>query len=406
MYNKSTIFSSAEIMLPKVKDYTKWAVIACDQFTSDIEYWKECERIIDSSPSSYDYILPEAYLGTEEEAPKTTEIKSCMQKIDYSSDFNIINGYIYVERKLSNGKTRCGIVGKLDLEEYDYNKGSVSKIRATEQTVLERIPPRCAIRKAAAIELPHIMVFISDKNGIFDVARKAALCESPIYNFDLMQGGGHLTGYKITDYNADLLGEKLSEYESGSDGISYAIGDGNHSLAAAKAHYESLKSEIGNDALKHTARYALCEIVAIEDESIEFEPIYRVLKNCDTHDVIDKLKKISGSGRQTVEVVTSTDDFKLTFANPTHTLTVGTLQNFIDEYIKFNSGVVCDYIHGRDELQSLSVQPNCIGFLFEGIDKGDLFEYISKNDAYPRKTFSMGDSKSKRYYLEARKIKE
>lgn len=404
---RKSVFSAADILLPDFSpcsdDYTKWAVIACDQFTSNIGYWNETERIVGTSPSTYDYILPEAFLETPRAEEKTVSFKEKMASLDSSPLKKTVNGFIYIERTLNDGKIRRGILGMVDLEEYDYAADSTSAIRATEQTVAERIPPRSALRAMAAIELPHAMVFVNDQSSLFVKAEQIARNCPVIYDFDLMQGGGHIKGYAIEGDAAEALSSVIVENEQLSP-IPYAVGDGNHSLAAAKSLYESVKDKYGDEAADHPARYALCEVVSIYDGAIEFEAIHRVVMKADAADVITELEKIAskGDGEQNITVITSNGEWKYSFTETSHDMTVGTLQNFIDKYICDHSDAVCDYIHGEDELRSL-VNENSVAFMFDGFDKSNLFSYI-KNGPMPRKTFSMGDARSKRYYLEARKI--
>ncbi|MBR4933423.1 MAG: DUF1015 domain-containing protein [Clostridia bacterium] len=404
---KDTIFTGADILLPDTAksgiDFNKWAVIACDQFTSDISYWNKTEEIISGAPSTYDYILPEAYLGTPREAEKRDSFSKAMIKVSDADIFKSVVGYVYIKRTLSDGKIRRGILGKLDLEEYDFSKVSRSNIRATEETVPDRIPPRSQLRQQASIELPHAMVFTDDVTGLFvKLESLAEKCEV-IYDFDLMQGGGHITGYAIEGEAAKAVAEYIAENEAACK-LPYAVGDGNHSLAAAKHLYEKTKAALGNDAADHPARYALCEIISIYDEAVEFEPIHRILKNVDVTDVINSISKIASieDGDQRTRVITSNSESVYSFLKTSHDMTVGTLQNFIDAYVSEHPGAVCDYIHGEEELRAL-VDESSVAFMFDGFDKSMLFSYI-KNGPMPRKTFSMGDARSKRYYLEARRI--
>ena len=402
--NKNTVFSSAEIILPAVKEPERWPVIACDQFTSDPDYWTQCEEIIGGSPSSYDFILPEAYLGTEKEEEKKEKIGLAMKSVkDYPTE--TVDGFIALERTLPDKTVRYGVIGKIDLEHYDFSPESKSLVRATEKTVIARIPPRVRIRAEATVELPHILVFTRPGCGFIKKAFSLTEGKEPAYDLELMQGGGRIKGYSLTGKDKEILENEISSYEGENRDILYAVGDGNHSLAAAKSFYEDLKSKIGSDALAHPARYALCELVDIDDASIVFEPIYRVMTDCDTRDVLDKLSAVCGDeGKQTLTAVTSRGEYRMAFAEPDHALTVGTLQNFIDGYISDNPDVKCDYIHGADELRSLAARDGNIGFLFDGVEKSDLFDYVSANGTYPRKTFSMGEAKSKRYYYEMRSI--
>ncbi len=405
----TTVFSGADILVPKFADnkdkMTKWAVIACDQFTSDRGYWETCVKIIDGEPSTYDYILPEAYLETSLEESRKSEIQNNMASFSADSMKNV-SGYIYLERTLPNGTVRHGLIGKMDLEEYDYNVGSHSKIRATEATVVERIPSRCKVRESAKIELPHILVLIDDKVGLFAALNSMKTECATAYDFDLMQGGGHVTGYEITGKIAEILTEKIAEYEKSTGEIVYAMGDGNHSLAAAKAHWENLKKS--GASMDHPARFALCEITALGDDSLVFEPIYRVVQNCDTEDFLGALnvvtEEVASDSAQVVQIIVGDDVKSVSFKQETHALTVGTLQNFIDGYIKTHANVTCDYIHGEDVVAELAKQRGNVGFTLDGMDKNDLFSYVEKNGTLPRKTFSMGEAESKRYYLESRLI--
>ncbi|MCR4906534.1 MAG: DUF1015 domain-containing protein [Clostridiales bacterium] len=400
-----TVFSSAAILLPPFssdpESMKRWAVIACDQFTSEPAYWKRCRDLACGHPSAYDYIMPEAYLGTEEEAVHAAEIEKAMASFD-ERIMRRIDGFLYLERTLPDGSLRRGIVGRIDLEAYDYRPGSSSPIRATEATVLERIPPRTKIRASAAIELPHILVLVDDRVGLMEKA--ASLAREIAYDFDLMAGGGHARGTAIEGQDALLLSEKIAEYESSRAGLVYAMGDGNHSLAAARAHWENVKRETGD--MDHPARYALCEITALGEESLVFEPIYRLLKNCDPDDVFTELLKVSAeSGEQRVEIIAGERGQELSFARSTHALTVGTLQDWIDRYLAAHPGVICDYIHGEESLRGLASAPGNVGFLFEGMDKSALFPYVESHGTLPRKTFSMGDAAGKRYYIECRRIR-
>ena len=408
---KNTVFTSADILLPaydaKDERYAKWAVIACDQFTSQPAYWETAEKLTEGEATTLSLILPEAYLGTDKENQKkiaSAIYMRCVWGSPLQLSTNHWDRFVYIERTLGNGKVRRGILGKIDLEEYDYAADSTANVRATEETVVSRIPPRCEIRSKAIVELPHIMVFANDVTGLFAKAEKLGADGKLLYDFDLMQDGGHITGRQISDAVMEELTKAIAENEAAA-ALPYAIGDGNHSLAAAKAHYENVKKDLGDEALTHPARYALCEIVSISDDAIEFEPIHRILKNVSVKNIMSELEKIAvkASGEQEVTVIADGVDSVYSFIVTSHDMTVGTLQNFIDDYIKNNPDVVCDYIHGEDALRELAKEENTIAFMFDGFDKSKLFDYI-KNGPMPRKTFSMGDARSKRYYLEARYI--
>ncbi len=406
MNKYNTIFKKARILTPAFSAdpaaMKSWAVIACDQFTSEPGYWSECGKMIGDAPSALGYVMPEAWLGTEEEGRQAERIRENMASF-LPSDMRETDGFVYVERTLPDGSIRRGIVGCVDLEAYDYAAGSTPPVRATEGTVLERIPPRQKVRAEASAEFPHILVLADDRAGLFDCARH--LAGSLLYDFDLMQGGGHIRGWAIAGTGALRLSEKLAEYEGSMEDMVYAVGDGNHSLAAAKAHWEKVKGE-GAD-MNHPARYALCEITPLGDESLRFEPIYRLVKNCDPADLEAALEAVTGESApdgQTVTLVTKDGREARTFLSPTHSLTVGSLQDFIDRYTADHPGTVCDYIHGEDSLVRLAQAPDAAGFLFGGMDKGELFPYVRQFGRLPRKTFSMGEAESKRYYLEAREI--
>lgn len=409
MNQYNTIFQPAEILLPvysaDAERMSRWAVIACDQYTSEMSYWDGCVSYIGDAPSAYDYILPEAYLGTEKEKSHGDSIAAHMREFD-ASFMRTVNGLLYIERTLPDGSIRHGIVGAIDLEAYDYSAGSVSAVRATEATILSRIPPRCKVRASAAIELPHILVLVDNMNFIRTAAAKKTGLPS-VYDFDLMGGGGHITGWEITGGTLDALMTEISAYETAHHGLVYAMGDGNHSLAAAKAHWENVKAETGD--MTHPARFALCELTALEDESLVFHPIYRILKNCDPADVLNALSAVTSEtsdehAAQTVTVLDGAEKHILTFTEPDHALTVGTLQNFLDRYLAAHPETECDYIHGEDSVERLAEAADCVGFLMDGMDKSELFPYVEAHGTLPRKTFSMGEADSKRYYLEARKI--
>lgn len=404
MNNYSTIFTPADMLLPH--DPARFAVIACDQFTSAPEYWDACRTCIGSAPSALDYILPEAYLGTPAEATQKEWIREHM--CDFTPDAMVAySGLVYVERILPDGSIRYGVVGKLDLEAYDYAKDSHSPIRATEETVLERIPPRCKVREEAAIELPHILILV-DEEPLFAYLSVMRPLLDTLYDCDLMEGGGHIRGYAVTGEVLVWVMDRIAAYETAhKDGVVYAMGDGNHSLAAAKAHYENLKKALGDAAKEHPARYALCEITGLSEPSLVFEPIYRVLTGCDPADVLDALGKITapGHGGETIHVLCGDRVETVHFTAPTHALTVGSLQDFLDGYRKTHPETNCDYIHGEDALRSLAKEAHTVGFLFDGMAKEELFPYVAAHGTLPRKTFSMGEAKSKRYYLEARVIR-
>ncbi|MBP3369399.1 MAG: DUF1015 domain-containing protein [Clostridia bacterium] len=413
-------YSSADILFPdftKIDPY-KWAVIACDQFTSEPHYWQKAEEIVKDAPSTLRIMLPEVYLS--ETAERIPVINKAM---DVYLDEHLLSNpdsMIYVERTQSDGTVRRGIVLSVDLECYDFNRGASSLIRATEATVIERIPPRVAIRRDAKIELPHVMLLIDDPERTVIEQLSAQNCQKLAYDTDLMLGGGHIVG-RFLDDSAKLSVEKALDELITPEAMAkrygdpslapllFAVGDGNHSLATAKTIYEELKASIGVEAAaSHPARYALVEIVNIHDEALRFEPIYRVVFNVDANDMLEKLgayvDSLSGSAdAQTIEYISSSKSGSLTVDHPEKQLTVGTLQDFIDGYIKSNPSAEVDYIHGEDSVKSL-ITDTSIGFIFSGMSKSELFKTVIYDGALPRKTFSMGHAEDKRYYLECRKI--
>ena len=416
-------FESADILLPDFTkvDGTRWAVVACDQYTSEPQYWESAKEIVGNAPSTLSMILPEVYLKeTEARVPLINQqMKKHLKTILVSHP----NTMIALERVQSDGAVRKGLIGAVDLEQYDYNKGSDSLIRATEGTVLERIPPRVAIRREAPLELPHIMLLIDDHDHtVIEPLLTECRATSPLYDFDLMLDGGHVCAYALTPRQQALAKEALADlitpaaqkerYGNGNLApLLFAVGDGNHSLASAKAAYEEVKAAIGEEAAKnHPARYALAEIVNLHDSALKFEPIYRVVFHCNPRKILDSLNAylatLHGEAQaQTIRCITNTKEEDITVARPVQQLTVGTLQAFLDEYIKIHPEIVVDYIHGEDSLRSLVTDNTTVGFLFDGMRKDELFRTVIYDGALPRKTFSMGHAPDKRYYLECRKIK-
>lgn len=417
----STAFGAADILLPKLEDMSVWSAVACDQYTSQPEYWEEAEKLAGDHPSSLKLILPEVCLKSKDVDSLIDKIHENMKK--YLSD-GLFKEYpcsmIYVERMTSDG-LRAGIVGAVDLEEYDFRKGSMSSVRATEATVLERIPPRVKIRSGAPLELSHIMMLIDDaqKTVIEPVAEKKASMEK-LYDFDLMMNGGHITGYLMgkdetarVEKALEALGDsKAFNTKYGLDNtpvLLYAMGDGNHSLATAKEFYERLKAENpGKDMSHHPARYALCELVNLHCGALRFEAIHRVVTGVDTDSLVKAMEEElalteSGNSSQHFEIVNGSEKRKVYIGRETSNLTVGSLQNFLDKYISENGGSV-DYIHGSDVVEKLSAAKDSIGFLLPDMGKEELFPSVIRDGALPRKTFSMGHAEDKRFYTECRKI--
>ena len=423
---EKTAFSPADILLPHDCGLTKWAVVACDQYTSQPEYWERVDQYVGDAPSTLRLILPESKLESDNVDEEIQKINATMEQYLQEERLRPVeDAMIFVERKLANGKTRLGLLGKLDLEEYSYEKGSGTPIRATEGTVLSRIPPRMKVRENAPIELPHIMVLIDDPDKKIiepltkDVNRKQM---SKIYSATLMENGGRITGSLLSKYQAKKIQEALAElgdpqrfeefyHAPGKPVLTYAMGDGNHSLATAKACWEKLKPTLSpQEQETHPARYALVELVNLHDDSLEFEPIHRVVFGVDPQKLLADLLAAypgahtgEGEGHQFTYVLPGKRG-TITVPNPTAQLAVGTLQNFLDRYLEENGGKV-DYIHGEDVVEQLASQPGSIGFLLPAMSKDQLFPTVILDGALPRKTFSMGEAHDKRFYLEARRIK-
>ena len=412
----------ANILLPKDVDMTKWSVVACDQYTSEPEYWKEVEKEVGSSPSTLNLILPELYLEDTDVEDRIKKINKTMEEYLNESMFNEYKDtMIYLERTQKDGKVREGLMAMVDLEDYSYEKGSQTLIRATEKTVIERIPPRLKVRENASLELPHIMILIDDeKKNIIESLKDKVTSEDVVYDFDLMENGGHIKGYKLSDEVINGIESGLEslmdkdyfekKYDVKNKGVLlFAMGDGNHSLATAKANYENLKKTMSEDEyLNNPARYALVEVVNLHSPALEFEPIHRVIFNTDVNNLVEELHKYydineDGDGEY-FELVTKDFDKRLYISNPKSNIAVGSIQMFLDDYLKDHSGKL-DYIHGDETTRSMGSEEGNVGILFEAMPKEELFRTVILDGALPRKTFSMGHSYDKRYYLEARKIK-
>ncbi|MEE1245458.1 MAG: DUF1015 domain-containing protein [Acutalibacteraceae bacterium] len=398
---KNTYFLPANILLPK-SNFEKWAVVACDQYTSEPEYWKEVEKTVGNEPSALNLILPEVYLSADN-SNRIEKINRTMTDYLENGVFREIeNTFIYLEREVTGEKIRKGVVGLIDLENYSYEKGSKALIRATEATVLERIPPRVLIRKDAKLEMPHVMLLIDDpKCTVIEPLEEKINGFEKLYDFGLMQQSGHIKGYSVDDETAEQIQNALSALvENTEDKLLFAVGDGNHSLATAKECYNLNKTE--------NSRYALVEIVNIHDTSLEFEPIYRVVFGVEPEKFIENFVTALGGEYFGMDAQKFTcvygDSKREVSLKPTGKLAVATLQTYLDEYLKQNKNVSIDYIHGEDVVYSLCKAENTVGFIFEGMQKSELFDAIKQDGSLPRKTFSMGHAADKRFYIEARKL--
>ncbi|MCI6729617.1 MAG: DUF1015 domain-containing protein [Clostridiales bacterium] len=409
-------FMPADILIPQVDSMEKWAVIACDQFTSDPAYWSRVEQTVGEAPSTLRLILPEAELGSPNEGERIQTINQTMEAYLQKGLFRCYpNALVYVERVLQNGAVRKGLVGMVDLEAYDYNPGAVSPIRATERTVTERIPPRQRVRRDAGLELPHILLLCDDDEKVLlepIEARRESL--EKLYDFDLMEGGGHITGYLVSGPEVEAFQNRLADYTArcpekyrGLPGepLVFAVGDGNHSLATAKSCYEELKAKNpGVDLSNHPARFALVELENIHDEAQQFEPIHRVVTETDPEALLAALEPWCAPDGYPIAWFAGSKSGTVYLDRSRSQLEVGALQQFLDEYLAANPGKI-DYIHGDEDLKTLARQDCAIGFLLPAMAKSQLFRGVVADGVLPRKTFSMGHAREKRYYLEGRKIK-
>lgn len=405
-----TGFNSAKILLPKNVDMGAWAVVACDQFTGEPEYWQQVEQLTKGKKTTLDLVLPEVYLNDNPEeriAKINSNIKSYLNDGVFEQ---LEDGFILTIRSTPYVKRRIGLIGAIDLEEYQYSKKSDALIRSTEGTVEERIPPRLKIRKDAEVEFPHVMVLFDDeKREITEPLYEKRDTLKKVYDFELNMQGGHVEGYFVKDDGilkqkfASLLDkQRLIDKYGKEDKFAFAVGDGNHSLATAKAHWNNVKHTLTEDEKqKHPARFALVEFVNIYDEGIYFEPIFRYVKGVDKDKFMAGLKKVDCGN------IRIFDGVKYTEQKGMATLPQGisATDAYILQYLTENGGEV-DYIHGESNLEKL-VQQNAdsVGIYFEKLDKSNLFKYVSDKGALPRKTFSMGEGIEKRYYLEGRKIR-
>lgn len=424
------------LLLPKAGiDLTRWAVIACDQFTSQPKYWDQVSSIAGDAPSTFQLILPEVYLNTPEETARIHSTQESMQNYLQQGIFQPVEGLLLVERTVG-GKTRYGLMIALDLESYDFSIGSQSLIRATEGTILDRLPPRIRIRQGAPLELPHILVLVDDPTrSVIEplVAQKHNLPK--LYDLELMLGSGHLTGYHISA--PELEAQVVAALENlASPGVFYpkyavdpakgvllfAVGDGNHSLATAKSIWEKIKGEVGMD---HPARYALVELENVHDSGLDFEPIHRIcfgvkenwysalhsyfgekliIETCIDRTTMVNAVRASTSSAQSFGIIHQDGFFVAHISDPTSNLPVGTLQAFLDHWLQQGGAEKIDYVHGEDVVCDLGAHPDHIGFYLPAMSKNDLFKTVILDGALPRKTFSMGEALEKRFYMECRKI--
>jgi len=432
-----------DILLPKPgTDLSRWAVIACDQFTSEPEYWQRVKEFVGQAPSALNLIYPEVYLGEAQADSRIAQIRKHMQLYLQNKIFGEALGFVYVERQTDSG-IRKGLMVCLDLEHYDFTKGSKSLIRATEGTILSRIPPRVKIREGAPLEIPHIMVLIDDaENTVIGPLTVQEASLKKLYDFELMMGSGRVSGYRVDDGRLEkgivsglqaLADPKVfaAKYglKRGTPILLYAMGDGNHSLATAKTIWEKTKERATNKeaVMRLPIRYALVELVNLHDPALVFEPIHRVIfdlvpgrnligdmeryyrgrfryTECQSpEEVMAMVDRQKGSPHR-VGLVTSTGFGAIEVFKPDSNLPVGTLQNFLDAFIEEKGAREIDYVHGTEPVIRLGSRSGCAGLYLPAMDKSELFKTVILDGALPRKTFSMGEAREKRFYMEARKL--
>ena len=446
-----TFFESIGVKMPEIYlpdssvDWNKRSVVACDQYTSQPDYWENVKAHVWDAPSTLNIIFPEVYLEDGNEDERISDIKLNMTK--YLDQWILQNkwyGFVYLDRQTSQVRSRKGLVMALDLEKYDYNKGSQTLIRATEGTIVDRLPPRIKVRDGAPFELPHIMVLIDDpKKQVIEPIANELDKHTKLYDFDLMMEWGHISWYQINDEETvnrivngliNLADKEVfkTKYGVGDDlgVLLFAMGDGNHSFATAKAIWEEKKKSLSpEEMLDHPARFALVEINNVHDIGITFEPIHRVLFNVNNEDLFAKMQEyfLSVGSELLIERYDTKEETKenmkesnsnmhycrgmdkewymiLWIKNPKLNLEVWNIQAFLDSYLKANPEVKIDYVHGEEVTEQLGRKAGNLWLLFPIMDKSDFFKTVVVDWALPRKTFSMGEAEEKRFYLEARKI--
>ncbi|MDO5435391.1 MAG: DUF1015 domain-containing protein [Clostridia bacterium] len=396
-----------------------WACVACDQYTSQPEYWEKAAALVGDAPSTLKLMLPECYL--KDSASLVPKIHATMADCLRQGLLKpaVENGFILCERTVTSG-TRVGLVATVDLEEYDFAAGSLPLVRPTEQTIASRLPARLTIRRGAPVELTHIMILIDDPDRtVLEPLRGRKDTLRKLYDFDLMLNGGHLAGYAV-ESDADLqavdsamkaLKDRLGEHP-----MLLAVGDGNHSLATAKAYWNEIRETLTEEErADHPARFALCEIVNIHDEALLFEPIHRVLTGVDKAVLFSawgewaaahgEILSADGEGHRFIMIDENGED-AVTVRDPAGAIPCETLQKFLDDYLAKHPEAEIDYIHGDDSLRALAKAEGAVGFLLPEINKHSFFEDVKVLGVLPRKTFSMGEADEKRFYMECKMLEK
>ena len=400
------VFLPADILIPKTDDMQSWSVIACDQFSAERDYWERVRVSTYGTLSTLNMVLPEAYLEEVEMDDEIVAKNGAMDAYLLANIFEeLTESFVYIEREVTGGVIRRGLVGKIDLDAYDYAKGTDAPIRASENTVVERLPARIAVRQNAALELPHIMVLLDDaEKTVVEPLQGKKEALRKVYDFDLMEGGGHITGWQVSGEAALEVLRALDAFASRP--VQMVIGDGNHSLASAKACWDKIKGNLKpEERAAHPARYALVEVNNVYDEGIQFEPIHRVVFDTQPEKLVAELEKEMGSAG-TWEIKCLFSGSEKTVKIPAHSLgnMIDTLQVFLEKFVGENGGTI-DYIHDDAALRKLAEKEGSAAFFLPPMDKADLFKTVISDGVFPKKSFSIGHARDKRYYLECRKIK-
>jgi hypothetical protein len=401
-----------EILLPRPGvDLERWAVVACDQYTSEPEYWKAVEERVGPAPSALRLILPEVWLGAADEDARVAAIHAAMRGYLEGGVFaEPMRGFVLVDRSTPHVKSRLGLLVALDLDRYDWRRGSRALARATEATVEERLPPRMRVREGAAVELPHVLVLIDDPaKSVIEPLARALRAAKPLYDTALAPNGGRVRGWAVSD-SAELqaTGRALAGLARGAEPFLYAVGDGNHSLAAAKQVWERRKSGLSAAEREcDPARFALVELVNVHDPGLRFEPIHRLVFGAEPESLAAELAKLApaGPGRHSLRWLAGGRSGELALPAPRSSLALGVFQHALDLWLTRHPESRIDYIHGDETLERLAAEPGRVGFVMPAFARDQLFPTVARDGALPRKTFSLGDAEEKRFYLEARRIR-
>ncbi len=398
------VFTPADILLPKT-DFEQWSVIACDQFSSEREYWDRVTATVGNKPSTLNMVVPEAYLGTVSMEEASLSRNEKMREYLYGDVFQtLFHSFIYIEREITGGGIRRGVLGKLDLEAYDYLPHTTPPARASEKTVVDRLPPRIRVRRGAVLEMPHILVLLDDeKRSVIEPITEKKDRLNKVYDFNLMEQGGRICGWQITGEDADAIQNAVDAL--GERAVQLVIGDGNHSLAAAKDCWREIKETLTPEEQKnHHARFALVELCNVYDDGIVFEPIHRIVFDCNPKEILSALKESAGDENgKALRYIAGQERGEIKIQNRSLGSLIAAVQKVLDEYEE--KGCAVDYIHDESALEDLAKRENSLAIFLPTMDKSDLFQTVEKDGVFPKKSFSIGHARDKRYYLECRKIK-